>query len=348
MVAFLQTTRSVQMETYFQYGILRLGNTDEDRAHNSAWLGENTLGIEIVKPELAQYCGLGNIDPQHGKINRKSSAIEASLQWLIPQGDVKIVFVRLDQDCICAAAILEERALGNFHNINLDLVARIGAVDRHGWRVADKRYLDKCKNLPFEAESAAIQYFINSSVFTLQEKVLATRGVLVGSLSRSEIEYFAAKLNSERKPRICLTAIEVSKDVGYVVAPGRYREGRNLVNRLFKVGAVFDTAYTGEHGATHRFSIVRKEGCFDRDGCEQAINRAEARAKTERATSKGEPPVTMADLERTLCDWGGNSNIISSPAGRGCETILSQDEVMLIVRAHHESGIISGSLEDEE
>ncbi|KKU79746.1 MAG: hypothetical protein UY04_C0003G0028 [Parcubacteria group bacterium GW2011_GWA2_47_7] len=304
-----------------------------------------------MKPILAKRLKWGNEDPQHGKEGRRSSAIQQSLYCPLPPKGARLVTIRPDQDSFGAFAIMEERAHGNFNKINIAMVFRIGAVDRHGWLEADKRYSHRFQDLPCEKEAKAIQFFINSKSYDLPTTILAIRGILTGDKS-IDVEFFASELDKqqelERKLLSRMTAVRLTNDIGYVIAPGRYRDGRNLANRNFKVGIVFDPAYTREGGGTRRISIVRQEGYFDRDGCENALNREEARVRTEIAFAKEEKPVSIADLEKAMCEWGGSANLICSPHGVGCETVLPNETVIRIVLEYHENGIVSGSLEKED
>ena len=55
-----------------KYGILDPRKTPEAQVNNNALLNEQTLGIEVTIPELADRCKLGNIDPQHSQNKQHS------------------------------------------------------------------------------------------------------------------------------------------------------------------------------------------------------------------------------------------------------------------------------------
>jgi hypothetical protein len=68
----------------YRYGLLKPQQTLGAKEHNTAWLGSNTLGIEMTEPELAASCGLGNIEPQHLGGDQYTAVIEAVLSWPLP------------------------------------------------------------------------------------------------------------------------------------------------------------------------------------------------------------------------------------------------------------------------
>ena len=98
----------------FEYGLLdpRPG-ADE---HNMRLLGDRTLGIEVTIPDLAQRCGLGNIDPQHsggrGIGSSAVTAMEACLAAPLPPANAMLVTVRPDLDAFGAMALLALRHAG--------------------------------------------------------------------------------------------------------------------------------------------------------------------------------------------------------------------------------------------
>ena len=93
-----------------------------------------TLGIEVTDPVLADACGLGNIDPQHG--NRPGplvpAAIEACLDVALPPDGARLVTIRADADAIGAIALLQLRAQGARPDEPMRArIAGIAAADRH-------------------------------------------------------------------------------------------------------------------------------------------------------------------------------------------------------------------------
>ncbi len=112
----------------YRYGILQPHRAAGAAEHNAAWLGPNTLGIEVTEPELAALCGLGNIDPQHLGGNHTASAIETAVSWPVPPRGAALVTVRLDADAVGAMAVLSLRA--NSVALSAETKARIALVGR--------------------------------------------------------------------------------------------------------------------------------------------------------------------------------------------------------------------------
>jgi hypothetical protein len=106
------------MTPYYRFGQLRLPDKDANAGYNAALLGGDTLGIEVSIMSLADRCGLGNIDPQHGHSRAQPSsmasrsAAEAALTWPLPPAGSRLVTLRLDVDACAAMAVFELRANG--------------------------------------------------------------------------------------------------------------------------------------------------------------------------------------------------------------------------------------------
>lgn len=97
---------------HYRYGLLKPLRAPGACEHNAAWLGQDTIGIEVTEPELAANCGLGNIDPQHLGGIFDISAIDAALTWPQPKIGAKLVTIRRDADAVGAMAVLTLRAGG--------------------------------------------------------------------------------------------------------------------------------------------------------------------------------------------------------------------------------------------
>lgn len=95
-------------------------------ADNSAFLGPQSLGIEVTIPALAAGCGLGNIDPQHSGGNAGLAAIEASLTAEVPPEGAMLATVRADADSVGAMAVLAFRAEGV--DLTPDVLERVRLV----------------------------------------------------------------------------------------------------------------------------------------------------------------------------------------------------------------------------
>jgi hypothetical protein len=119
----------------YSYALFRPAATPTAKAYNDSVLGDNTLGIEVTVPALAQRCRLGNIDPQHQPGGDDRSAIETSLDHFLPPVGATLVTIRPDLDAFGAMAILTVRAAGNRLDHALrERVRMAGQADRfdHG------------------------------------------------------------------------------------------------------------------------------------------------------------------------------------------------------------------------
>jgi hypothetical protein len=110
----------------FLFGLLKAEREPGAEPHNAPWLGEATLGVEVIEPALAARCRLGNVDPQHSSADDSHTAIEAALDWPPPPHGSKLVTLRRDADACGAMAILTMRAEGRA--MSADGCRRVGLV----------------------------------------------------------------------------------------------------------------------------------------------------------------------------------------------------------------------------
>lgn len=122
----------------YAFGLLRPYMAPGADAANDAWLGQETLGIEVTDARLAARCGLGNIDPQHGfGTGDGLAAITAALTWPVPPQGARLVTIRPDPDAFGAMAVLDLRSAGAeirgacFERVAL--VAACDAFDKGDW-----------------------------------------------------------------------------------------------------------------------------------------------------------------------------------------------------------------------
>ncbi len=304
---------------------MRTDDSQEADEYNNQLLGESTLGIEVIKSSLAERCGLGNIDPQHGD-GYNSSAIEEALTFSpLPPDGACFVTVRPDRDSLGAMAVLTLRA--EEKTIDAKLVEWIGLMDLLGGKNAVQTHPEKA--VPGYATSA-MQVIIQDPLGvwpTLEEKVEEIGKILTGQTPHENLKAIAILKQQDRDG----FRVEMRGPVAFVLAPGKYNQARNWGNQRYRVAVIFDPEYPAVHGTgTHtRWSVVRQDGYFDRRGFEEAINTEEARARN----------VPLVDLEKLGYSWGGPRNIVSSPYGR--ETALSKETILRIARECAESGRVS-------
>ncbi|MEK7108909.1 MAG: hypothetical protein AAB919_00540 [Patescibacteria group bacterium] len=318
----------------YRFGTLKTDGSPEATAHNAQWLGESTLGVEVVMEPLARECKLGNIDPQHRGAGG-SSAIERAMIFPLPPEGSTIVTQRVDKDSIGAMAVLELRAEGREKDIDPFLVARLGAMDREGYTAHSANAIDAAY-----AESKDTTDALNAIIHdqgkwrNLPAKIRGFKMILVRDMPVQEIASIAATKSrlSERYNARDHRVEMFGTKVAFIDAPGKYYEARDWGNRRYEVVVVHDAEHdTPAAGLHKRWTICRKPDTFDRNRCEALLNAAEARARD----------MTVEDLVSAGFSWGGPKNIISSTEGKLRQSILTKDDIMPIVVECAESGLFT-------
>jgi hypothetical protein len=98
-----QTTTYHATDVY-GYRAIAPSSADIDRA-----LPPGCLGIEVTDPQLAAFCDLGNLDPQHTFGGSGEAAIVAALSWPLPPAGSCLVTVKPDADSVGAMAVITAR-----------------------------------------------------------------------------------------------------------------------------------------------------------------------------------------------------------------------------------------------
>ncbi|MFZ2049211.1 MAG: hypothetical protein WAV25_02875 [Minisyncoccia bacterium] len=302
----------------------------EAEANNEELLGPQTLGIEVTHNGLAKRCGLGNIDPQHGKHSRSSSsAIEEALTWPQPPDGSRLVTIRLDKDAIGAMAVLIIRLEGGENKIDRCMVSWIGAIDRHGFMGAVKRYPELAKLFKWSREIYAMDYIIHQAKeYSLAERVCMVASILCHEMSVQEMDDLTGKLRA-RKPLDFRDKTVMFGKVAFIETSGEYHSARTWGGKLYKVTVVYDALIK-------RFTLVRQSHCFDKIRFDEEVNKLEAEYRG----------MTTRELAHFNLEWGGNENITSSPEGEGRESRLTIDselrhKVVQLAYECLESGVVS-------
>lgn len=311
----------------YLYGLLRMDVSLEADRHNDAWLGPDTLGIEVTSDSLGARCGLGNSDPQH-QVGGKSSAIEDALTFPLPKVGSKLVTIRSDKDSLGAMAVLTLRAQGKGDRIDKLLVSWIGALDRLGYEKARDQNPDVADEFQMQKTVVLNNICLNSKLWAnLAEQVMLVSRVLSGEMP--EQEYLSVRMRVKKAP-MDFTAV-MKGDVALVEVHGRFDNARDWANRRHNVALICDDRHESHGGIIKKMSVIRQPSCFDRQAFEAAINVAEAKARR----------LTLGELKVAGLTWGGPPNIISSPAGRGRESVLQKEVVLTLANEHYRSGIVS-------
>ena len=309
----------------YQFSLLWRHSSPEAERHNDEWLGPDTLGIEVTSESLAARCGLGNNDPQH-QIGGKSSAIEEALTWPLPRDGSKLVTIRPDKDSIGAMAIFALRAQGKENKIDKMLVSWVGAIDRYGYKNALEMhpYLASCfgNSLATDVLNAIC---LNYEPWPeLADKVYHVGRILCGEMEDEELE----RLKKEaRRPNHREFPTEVHGELAFLKVCGELDQARNWANHRFPIAVIYDDRHFSEGRLIRKWSLVKQpQSSFDRFAFEEAINRAEAKARG----------ITVEELRSKDLTWGGTPYIISSR-----ESSLSESDVLEIVERYLQAGVSS-------
>lgn len=311
----------------YRFGVLRTDNSAQAEEHNNEWTGSKTLGIEVTRPALAERCGLGNIDPQH-VLDGKSSAIEDSMQFPLPDDDTRLVTIRLDKDAVGAMAVLDLRREGKGEKIDKMLVHWVGVLDRMRYHDAREKYPELAAMFTGEITDA-MNVIVKDQRTYLPRKVREIGSILCGEMPKGEISRIAA-LRERNSTHYSVETF--GPNIGFTHAPGKYEEARNWGNPRFAVFVVHDPErHTESGGIQDRWTLVRQQGKFDRLQFDADINAAEADARG----------ISVDELRQQSLAWGGNKNIVSSPQGNGFGTALTKGQIIALVQKHADSGIVS-------
>jgi hypothetical protein len=243
---------------------------------------------------------------------------------LPPDGSI-LVTVRKDRDSLGAMAVLILRAEGR--RVDCWLVQWLGLVDGFGFNKAREMRGDL---KPDGREPDAIQVIINdprASWPTMEDKVAAIADILAGEMPRQEIDQIA----SLKDRSLMDFQAELCGKVAVIMAPGKYNQARNWGNKHYQVALVFDPIYrpATNGGTRERWTLVRQEGCFDRQGFEDAVNAATAKVQG----------VSIEELKENGYSSGGTHCIVSE--SQRTSSGLTREMVIAFAREHAESGIFS-------
>ena len=298
-------------------GLLTPFRVPEAEERNATLLGPRTLGIEVTETELAERCGLGNIDPQHGFGGGQGrSAIEAATSWPLPPAGARMVTVRPDADAFGAMALLGLRAadaaIDRSVRARIALVARCDSFAHGDWAswMADRGPLPR-PAAPADMtlappDYAAMNALAMSSALEPDDKVATFADWLVAG-------------------RIPLMA-EHARDVMYSDAASAWNDGKVEVECLSPGApvAVVTSAAPGALWLGYRLAPVVI-----------ALSRSSGARKVTIAQFSDDwldLAVAAADLNRREPGWGGSATILGSPQGVG--STLPRAVIVAFVLAH--------------
>lgn len=298
--------------TDWRYGLLAPARAPGAEADNAPWLGPRTLGVEITEPSLAQRCGLGNLDPQHGGLGAGRSAIEGALSWPVPPEDARLVTIRPDADAFGAMAVLalrrHGRALKPAGLARLDLIAACDGFDLGLWEawisrrgpLARPADVDDVAHLPEDYRSLTALAMDGDRAVANRVRALG-RWLQDGRLdpaARALARAHAARLAEAWNAGQIEVGCGLHPDLAIVRAavPG----GLQLGYRLAPV-----VVAEGGRGEARRLTVAQ----FDSRRLDLVL------LKTR-----------LAELEP---GWGGSSTLIASPQGVGTRLSLADLEALV-------------------
>ncbi len=300
------------------------GNKDAE-AKNAQLLGPNTLGVEVTVPNLAQRCGLGNIDPQHGAYKSDAAAIDVAAGVELPHDGSLLVTIKPDLDSIGAMALMELRRSGVSFSSELgaDVVRRLKLIS-----VADR----------FDSGEWPGPRPLPSS------KEPWPSGHTVASSTR-ELAAMAAVVADFKLP----LELRVQRMMDWIVSGQEPAEYRELVEtqRRDMITALEDGDIRISVNPDGGVACVRSShrGAIQIGFCRSPVVLCE----NKKFSDNGQPPyrkLTLAqfsdgyvdfqgvkeDLNKLEPGWGGSSNIIGSPIGASSK--LPNSTIGLIIAKH--------------
>jgi hypothetical protein len=278
------------------------------------------MGIEVTVPELAEYCDLGNIDPQHTDRNTDLAAIELAQTIEIPEGDVTFTTIRPDLDSIGSMALLTLRRDDfDFTSEMLNRIKRIADSDKFAngdWpgvrNLPTKQSMYENSDSPSDSETlSAIAAATSDFKVSLEQKVEWLKDWIV---SGQEPEGYREQVIAERqKLADALESgdikINTAKDGSYCVVESGHRAATSLGYTQAPVVVALNPLFKfGDSEPVKKFTISQfKLGYIDLNSALEELNQLEE-------------------------GWGGSPTIGGSPQGVSSE--LDIDQVVSVIEKH--------------
>jgi hypothetical protein len=309
-------------EMAYRYALLKPLRAQGADAHNALLLGAATLGVEVTEPELAHRCGLGNIDPQHGRGDADPgrdglTAIQAALAHSLPPDGSLLVTIRPDLDAFGAMALLTLRLEGAAlsHDL-LRRVADIAAQDRFdngpwpGARALPTSLGEYVEAVGGSSELAPLHAAMADHKLQPAERVAIARSFLdrgdVPAPYRAQVEERASTLMQAVDRGAVRLTVELEGRIAFV--EGSHDAALRLGYRLAPVVVALNPEHRLPGGPPHRKSTIAQ---YSR-GFADLLKVAE-------------------DLSAIEPGWGGSASIVGSPQGAG--SALSSEQVIGTVAA---------------
>lgn len=310
----------------YTYGILLTDDNEKARQHNRKLLGPTTLGIEITRSDLAEKCGLGNIDPQHGLSPQPNqSAISDSLTYSLPPEGTTLVTIRPDADAFGAMAVLTARSEGKQNLIRHELIEMVHLIDCFGLDTALQK---NPKIQEYRRENDALQQIVrnrSSRWPSIKERVLAVMQILTDMMAIHKIEEVALMREIADYTEFRLTIV-VPDTVMFIETRGQYSAARSYGQQRFPITIICDYEYVmpGVEGYMphKRLCIAKQNGTnvIDMNRLKRYLNQTEAHLRN----------LSLCELEKLNLLWGGPINLAVFPQSKVSE--IGKNEMFYIVK----------------
>lgn len=318
----------------YQFGILRTypyGPSEEERlkreaaqARNAPWLGSDTLGIEVSEPALAAACGLGNIDPQHGKnANPDLAAIEVATHWPLPGDGAKLVTIRLDLDALGAMAVLLMRQdiedLAAFPEIRtrIEIIAKADRFDNGPWpgpRPLPQSAAQWRTAFRLDTPLPALNAMIHERALSLEDKVAFLESWLKSGAWPGRADYEAKARQFVDELREATRRGEIKSELRYggalaVVRATHPAALTQIGYRLAPVVLACNPSFVFADGTTGvKYTLAQwRSGYIDLDAIADELGRLEN-------------------------GWGGQLNIKGSPQAQA--SLLTFSDLFAVIERH--------------
>ena len=305
----------------YTYGIFDPRPQGEES--NLAMVAEkNVFGIEVTVHKLAEFCNLGNLDPQHSEgEGANQAAIEAAMAVELPQDGALLATIRPDLDSVGTMGLLTLRAQDGEEVLSPGLrnrVAQIAAVDKATTGPWYPRKLPSYGEL-WESdnghEMAALASIIGDFKLSIADRVaVMTRWLRDGIIPSPFYGNYSKKVLDERMALVAALQDGTIKytttaDGRIAVVESAHRAATTVGYSLAPIVVAENPQFIFNGGAPHRkITICQFSGGY--------VDLKEV----------------LAELNGLEDGWGGSPTIGGSP--QGVSSSLPTSTILEVVRKH--------------
>ena len=283
-----------------------------------------TLGVEVTTPELAQLCGLGNLDPQHTGGDASTAAIEAAVTHRLPPRGSLLVTVRADVDALGAMAVLDIRACEGLPEEAAARIEQVALADRFAAAPWPGRRDEA--TAAAEGETVTPVEVLASVTFDaavpVEQRAAAVRGWLSSGQLPEDAQKRAARIARERVEAARQTELRgLAAEETIAVVRGAHRFGLSIGYRYAPVVVAENPTFRLQGGPPHRKLTVAQ---YDDSWVDLGA--------------------VVEELSVAEPGWGGSPTICGSPQGEPCA--LATQDVVAVVERHLLRKVAGGACDD--